>query len=599
MAEEHEIHAKLTLDDAAGAALEHIKGGFEHVGEKAREVQHELGAMLRQTLATAAGFQLSGMVDTMKEFGHEVFAAATESEEQVKSLAGLIAMTDKTGMSFEDTTERAAGLKDELEDIGIKSGVSADQVIDAFETIATRSQKSTDEIREMTEQMALAGRALPGGVQTLAAAYRDLESGIVRPRNAIVQLIKQTGTAHGSAKDIAKSLSGMVQAGQMDKAFDLANVAIGKMSEKMKTAPLTFKEVVQSIKDIRANIYESMGLPLLKAITPQLERLRVVLMQNRGAIEEFAQAAMVNVAVWVPWAANKIAEGFKYIQTHAEAIERAFMRGADFVKKAFEFVVAHKEEIAIALGARSAAKVGMGAAPLIGGAIKGIGAMGGMGGEGLMAFAGAAPELAIVLPGLIIAATAAAGAFDIITDSTSRYNRAANEMWSSIQADFSAAFAGVAGDFGELKVSFKALADLAGMELLGQLRAIFWAAKEMRAAFDYVNKPVMELGSKLARLLGIAATDQDVGLEEARRRRGDGGQFDRTGGIEWEPDKVRILGKEMASKGVNLNFTGAINIKQDFRDQDPDRIAVIFRQDLAKNATNAMGAVFGTPRGAL
>jgi hypothetical protein len=45
--------------------------------------------------------------------------------------------------------------------------------------------------------------------------------------------------------------------------------------------------------------------------------------------------------------------------------------------------------------------------------------------------------------------------------------------------------------------------------------------------------------------------------------------------------------KAMRGKDVNPNFPGAVfNIKQDFRDQDPDRVAVVFQEDLQALALN-------------
>ncbi|MFA6168604.1 MAG: hypothetical protein WC700_18405 [Gemmatimonadaceae bacterium] len=45
--------------------------------------------------------------------------------------------------------------------------------------------------------------------------------------------------------------------------------------------------------------------------------------------------------------------------------------------------------------------------------------------------------------------------------------------------------------------------------------------------------------------------------------------------------------KAMRGKDMNLNFPGAtFNIKQDFRDQDPDRVAVVFQEDLQALALN-------------
>jgi hypothetical protein len=40
-----------------------------------------------------------------------------------------------------------------------------------------------------------------------------------------------------------------------------------------------------------------------------------------------------------------------------------------------------------------------------------------------------------------------------------------------------------------------------------------------------------------------------------------------------------------------------INIKQDFRDQDPDRVAIVFRRDVVKQSVQRIGAATGSPFG--
>jgi hypothetical protein len=45
------------------------------------------------------------------------------------------------------------------------------------------------------------------------------------------------------------------------------------------------------------------------------------------------------------------------------------------------------------------------------------------------------------------------------------------------------------------------------------------------------------------------------------------------------------------------NFYGGVHIKQDFRDNDPDRIALMFRKDLSKQAASRTVSRQGTPFG--
>src|SRR5580698_1647424 len=200
MGEKTEVGAKLTLDDEASEALHKVREGFEKVGEKAREVGHELLGMAKQAAAVAVGFQLNGMIDSFKDLGHEMLEGAMRAEGETKALAGMITLADKGETSFEELGTKSKELNEHFERLGITMGVTKDSLLDAFETIAERSTKGSDHVKDMVDNMAQASRVLPGGMGTLANAFRDLESGVVRPKNALVQLMRQTGVAGGSAK---------------------------------------------------------------------------------------------------------------------------------------------------------------------------------------------------------------------------------------------------------------------------------------------------------------------------------------------------------------------------------------------------------------
>ena len=45
------------------------------------------------------------------------------------------------------------------------------------------------------------------------------------------------------------------------------------------------------------------------------------------------------------------------------------------------------------------------------------------------------------------------------------------------------------------------------------------------------------------------------------------------------------LNKATTPAAPVMNFSGPITIQQDFKDQDPDRVAVVFRRDLVRHAT--------------
>ena len=67
-----------------------------------------------------------------------------------------------------------------------------------------------------------------------------------------------------------------------------------------------------------------------------------------------------------------------------------------------------------------------------------------------------------------------------------------------------------------------------------------------------------------------------------------------------EKAKLKAKGEIGAGKAAppQINFNGAtFNIKQDFRDQDPDRVAIVFRDDIMKASIAKQQAMTAGPWG--
>jgi hypothetical protein len=620
-----EIHARLVLDEDAEKAAEHLKEGFEGIGEKVHEVEHELGELLKTTLAVAAGFELDRGIESIKELGHEVMNAATESENAEKSIAGLLATTDKTGKSFEELTERAKEVQDQLETIGIRSGASSAAIDEAFELIAARSNKSTEEIVNLTDKMALAGKILPGGVGQIAAAWRDFESGMVRPRNALVQLMIQSHTVSGSMSQVARGLTQMMQTPEgQEKAFKMAEAAIDKMAEKAKDAPLSYNQLITSLKDIRELAFKEAGEPIIAALKGPLKDMREYFVKNREAIEQWARTAGDKVGKWAVEAATEMKEGFEYLQSHAEEIESAIKGGFAAAKAVVEFILTHKEELAMAFGANKAMQLGS--------AIAGVGSLGGMvPGAGAIASLGTA---ALASAGGLIALTAAAGSLYLayiewqklmnITGggkSDADMNREARSK--AIQADVEAGnitdtrrLTDAAVDANEitreyadsLVQSAKATADvnrqidainnhgasLKHLDIAGGDDPV-QVAKDFERAYHLAGLSMRDTSKKLLiAQLGAHREIMDAMvnvapeyLDTARRLADDIAKFNPAVA---DALKAKIAGasgtgtREAVSVLPPINFYGPISIHQDFRDQDPDRVVAVMRKDLVHSA---------------
>lgn len=653
--EHTEVGTKLTLDDHASEALHHIKEGFAEVGEKVHELGHELVGMAKQAAAVAIGFQLNGMIESFHELGHELVESAMHLEEQKKGLAGLISMTSGGEDSMEELGEKAEKLNDRFESLGIQIGVTKESLLDAFEVIASRSTRGTEAAAVMTEKMAQAARVLPGGVGAIAGAFRDLESGVVRPKNAIVQLMRQTGVAAGTARNIAKSITGMLQTGQQDRVIALAESAIDRMSEKMKKVPPTFSEILTSIGTMRENIFETMGTPALRALVPQFDRLKAYMVQHRDEIEHWAQTMGEKVGHWVERAAEMIREGFQYLEANADDIFKALRDGARALKNAIAFMVEHKNLI---MGLMLANKVGgvLGGrggvvskvasnAPEIGAAIgealrkqwgqKTFGVQ--MGAAGTLAGAGAG----------VVAAVAWQAAFDqaaelekesgLTTTNTLKHllhiggglaeasNRILSFSATLRRFNESAEDINVTGeDLDTFAERIRKLGE-AAVEAGDMTRAEYnkiVAATEEKLRVETQSRVLTEqmamaadataggMGLALAGFTNAFKTASDANAKEAMDQarkiltanealRTAIGGFGST--VENALEKLKGLVGGKTEGGLKLppiNFgPTTMNIKQDFRDVDPDRVAIVMRKDFAKHAVSRIQSRLATPFG--
>jgi hypothetical protein len=431
-------------------------------------------------------------------------------------------------------------------------------------------------------------------------------------------MMKQTGVAQGSAKQIAKSLSGMMQNGQQDKVMKLAEEGIDRMAKKMKNAPATFEQLVQSLQDVRENLFEALGQPMLDAIVPQLQEFKKYIVEHKEEIEKYAKAMGVTVGKWITMAAEKIKEGFAYLQTHADEIQAAITKGFEMAKSVVEFILAHKEEIAIAFGVKAVAPMVGSAVSATKGALDFGGALaggGGLAGAGILASTAALAAFAAAITSVGYAAYKGVELYNQVEKDNKMNNDArlthAREMamvTRQLTAEEQhhldvARKSGVEELGGEAGAKFGAEFDkaLSGRaERMDTIRKIdnstesgdtspFVAAYNAAAkAGDtqmlQVLKEDLEHSAALQTLMANAADGIDGGLAK---------MSDVLGINESARERLMMFAdkpdKPDATKLI-ANFSGPITLKQDFRDQDPDRVAIVFRRDMERAASSLLQA---------
>ena len=607
--EELNVKAKLELEDESTPALEHIKKGFEGVHEKANDAAHEMLGFGRDALASFVGFNLGAPIEAVNSFTEEIFGASRASEDATRSLAGVLTLTGDAGDTFEQTTAMAAGLKDELENIAIAAGESADGVIMAYSAIAERSDKSRAQVEELTESMVYAGRAVSGGFAAISEGMQGIEVGAIRANNPIVSLIKQAGLAKGSGRQIAESLSEMALKGQIEQVTALAERAVTEMGEKMKAQKPTFTQLETSLKGIREQVMQVAGAPLIASLMPQFEHLKTWLATNQQLVTNDVGEVSGAIGDAIREGGELMSEGFQYLRDHGDEIKEDLREGAREIKEAFEvaksvaeFIWEHREALAIAWGAKTVVPGVIGAAQSVAGgygAVKGAitgapataeAATSWLASMGTKVVAGEAAEgtaLATGFGATVVAATTLAAGLTAVAgvaatgyEAWGLYNDIVDEHKKDLAAE-TEAMNRATEQYGE---SEKATRD--ANEWLTQLVA---QGDDAKAALLETAMAAKEASNSLRDIADLHQEKPQIGGEDA------GYALSQILNESVKSQLADVGNKR--NKDLKMDFSGSkFEIQQDFRDQDPDRVAIVFKQDIVKSATNRLQSNgFGIP----
>ncbi len=606
-----EVGVKLVLDSNAKHVTDNMKheiGGVGGAAEKASGVWKSrlLGAgkmiggmaLSAGAAAIAAAGAVGAGIYGLAKHSAEAFE---DSEEQVRGLAGTFSMIDQKGNPWEKLVDYAGSVKDELEDIGMQAGVTDDALVAVFNDIIERGGKGVDAAKDLAEQMAYAGRAIPGGAETLSAGFEALQMGMIKAKNPLVQLIATTGTLKGSAKSVAKEMQKMT----IDEQMELAEKAIGKMADKMKQAPMTLAQMKTSMSVAVGNLFEGAGQPIVHALEPIMGKVRGLLMGNQSKIAEYAQTFGDNMARAVELLGPMIDGVVGGIKGAWGDIEKTFNAIYGPSKELFEYIYENKEAFGKTMGDILAMIIKVAGylirafqtvKGVIGDILMAIGKSGVLGDDtarflGDEQRAGQTKDLQKEIKskgGLddaeykkrrdayVATADGTKDASHVGEDFDKQYRRAMDDHLAVMKQVEGARDAAMADDAKKYAQMFD-IATAAGDEASQQYVAKFLEGNaSLQNALIKAGPDVLKNFDALSKTLGVLG-DKEA-LENLKK-----GMKPNMG---------------IAPKGnIVQNFNGAINIKQDFRDEDPDRVALVFRRDLQNQGTNRLQSRVATPFG--
>lgn len=631
-----EVRVRLVFDDVAAETTAHLQSGLgqiadasakagaslEHTGKEdpLKKILHGMKPSVDgfENLAYAAGLaygafkSLEAVEDILKgvrDLTIEAFEAAREENKEIKKVASSLMMMS-SGAGIGQIKDVARTVHDELEDAAIQMGVSTDEMGDAFNTIAERSNKSVEEVQRLAEAMALAGRVTGAGAGGLSEGFAMMESGMIRARNPVVQLIAATDTLHGNAKQVAAQLQKM----SPEKALELGEKAVEKMAEKAKGLPLSFGAMKQSLTDIKTQVLEQAGAPILAAVTKELGVVREFFLKNQDLITEYAVAFGNRVGEFIKFLSeivkgflgmstddlgtvgssldatlNELADKWDEIKDDGYAIAKSMRDVVEAAKEVFKWVLKAADRLTDMLPGAKVAKLvaGTGQDYLFG---KG--------------------------------AFTTKGGLDSDTErALKKMNRIAADVNAPVdklqkaQAEFrkTAEAAGMsAGDITHymegMRVAQENALVASGADVFDKIVAGFGdKTKDSVGAFvDAFNK-ASEAHNTAALRHAAMVLEGSVQLQNALL---DSGAIASGAIVGLGPQikdatlRAKVTTREKqaltaaSGKGPTINMNGGqtFTLKQDFRDQDPDRIFLQFRRDVSKavmSRTQPRTALFG------
>lgn len=598
-----EVRVKLVFDaqaanqsaHQASGELKNISGGAKDAGDKMKE-SGGAGAFAMGALGGAVALMGEKMLETfhraedsVKDFIGEAMGAAEEAVQEEKAITGVLSMIDGAGHSLNELQGYASDLHEELEGIGIEAGVSTDAIQEAFNGIAVRTSHTVDEVMHLTDAMATAGKAVPGGIGALSSGFEAMEMGVIRARNPIVSLIASTGLLHGNAKSVAAQLQKM----SPEAAMKLGEKAIDAMATKMEKAPQSFTGLIQSLKDVQHNVMEATGRPILDHLNPELEKLKGWLMQHSEQIEHYATIVGEEIGRVVTFVSGIFEGIYEGITSSEEDIKAGFEEifgewyrawgqasdHTDGIKGSFKDIthdlIAAFIEISRYL--KAAAEVAMDANDLIHGRSAGT-----------------------------TQANIQYEALKAQTDNVGNAKSTSQFDDSAAQYRFRALDAGQDEAAVDKAIELQKHAHEANMQAAEQAKALV-ESQSFEAFSGYLQSAIdIHAKGQTAYALSMIA-----GSEQAQRAMLDG-SIHIEGGLEALKKVIEENSPELAAKMKDLlhpkldikpaqptvNFNNnTFNIKQDFREQDPDRIAIVFRKDVANSATSRVQSKVATPFG--
>lgn len=631
MAEEAEVRVKLVIDDAARATAMGIQ---QSMGGVATSADHTAASLAKVKSASpfakmkpdldananlmsvvsigaigvAAGLAAVGAAGwAAADITQHAFEVALDKAHEVKRVGSALTLMAGDSASLSAIRSNAGLVHEELEKLAIGAGVASQDMIETFATVAERSSMSTAEVMKLTESMAKAGRVVDGGAGALSEGFAMMEAGMIRAKNPVVALIAATGTLHGNAHAVAAQLQKMTPEQAMKKGEE----AIEKMAKKVQSMPLGFKEVKQSIADIGDSVLGTMGKPILAAVTDELNAVREFFMKNQETVTAYADAVGQRIGEFVHFIADvvtnfaglgasdtqsiadqvlsvaeEIGDSWDELKDNGRAVAQSFMDVINAIKAVIDICKTIGRVSAAVMTAGGSEVVRYGAKKAYNyvtesGEYKTPGSLD----EGSEKALKKGNRVASDMNAPIAKIDKAADAFRATAKAAGMAQADIDNYVGGMYRLHNQASAKGGGEvFDKIGQDARTDQDAAAQQFMAAYAQA--SAKHNQAALQHAAM-VFESSTQLQKALLDSGAIAAGGLEGL-------------GNMIHDAALRSVVGKEAAKAmdtagakgagGITMNGGQSFNMVQNFKDQDPDRVAIVFRKDVQRAAVSKVQA---------
>lgn len=655
------VKTTLKLDDLASALLKKIQGGFAETQQAAESASSTFSewAQTAGSVAMALGINLSDVTSKVYAFGKGLVMTAAEGQAADHAIAGLIATVQ--GRDWASAAAEAAELGDSLDLIAANAGVAGDGVQAALQTVLEftgATEKGVESAKKSITDIATISGVLGKNTEGIAREYAMMVEGTVRTKGQLFQLLQTTGIFGKETKKAAEFWSKMTEEDRIRQlAYGMGEVAgkLSKATPSFKQLLTSIETMWDVAKEKLGEPFVEALSPVLKelivrmkAAGPAVESFAKSMAKDVGVWVKGAAQMIESGFQYIKTHKDEI----------AAAIKDAFMTAKKVVE--FILAHKEEIAVAFGAHALANSPIGRGIGSIYGagakgGAVTGMGSLGGLGaGGGMLGGAAtvAAFAAAVVAWGVAIdqwsdlMARTEGGKSEAERDQLARkralegmregqkgaeglrewdpaeikrfeqlrksFVEAASELGESSRAAgdladsvFRAhrAARGQVEQFDKAIAAYQALAesgvDMAATDFTGM--ASMFATGFQNAIStnnDAVAQYIANLVTKSKELQSALLFSSELTAEGftalAQMVEGKSKEF---------AELLRSAGAQKAEAAkpaapkIHMSGGQVFKIQQDFRDQDPDRVAFVFQRDIAKAAERRIQASTVSPFG--